>query len=67
MGERFAPRIGRLSHVAAWVVPALAAALGALRQGLNTGTGDANLFIWAGRTLLSAHWSHAFSHSIVQA
>ena len=58
--------MGRLSHVVAWVVPAAAAAIDAFRHGLTAG-GDAPLFIWAGRTLLSGQWSHAFSHSIVQA
>ncbi len=60
-------RFGRLSHVAAWVVPAAAATIDAFRQGLNDSEGDAHIFIWAGRTLLSGQWSHAFSHSIVQA
>ena len=59
--------MGRLSHVVAWVVPAVAATIDAFRQGLNDGEGDAHIFIWAGRTLLSGQWSHAFSHSIVQA
>ena len=67
MPERPRARVGRLSHVVAWVVPAVAAALGAFRQGMNDGQGDARIFIWAGRTLLSGQWNHAFSHSIVQA
>jgi hypothetical protein len=48
-------------------VPPVAAAIAALHQGLNDDEGDAHLFVWAGRTLLSGHWSHAFSHSVVQA
>jgi hypothetical protein len=51
----------------AWVAPPAAAAIAALHQGLNDGEGDANIFVWAGRTLLSGQWSHAFSHAIVQA
>jgi hypothetical protein len=39
----------------------------ALRHGLSYGDGDAHIFIAAGRTLLSGQWSHAFSHSVVQA
>ena len=48
-------------------VPAAAAMIDAFHQGLNDGEGDAHIFIWAGRTLLSGQWTHAFSHSIVQA
>jgi hypothetical protein len=60
-------RVGRLSHVVAWVAPPAAAAVSAVHQGLNDGEGDANIFVWAGRTLLSGQWSHAFSHAVVQA
>jgi hypothetical protein len=56
-----------LSHVVAWVVPAAAAMIDAVRHGLSHGDSDAHIFVWAGRTLLSGQWSHAFSHSIVQA
>ena len=65
--QRHRARVGRLSHVAAWGVPAVAAALAAFRQGFNDGQGDARIFVWAGRTLLSGQWNHAFAHSIVQA
>src|SRR6201995_1913815 len=60
-------RVGWLARVFAWVLPPVAAALAALHQGLNDGEGDAHLFVWAGRTLLSGQWSHAFSHAVVQA
>src|ERR1700759_4736131 len=65
--ERRQSRVGRLARVFAWVLPPVAAPIAALHQGLNDGEGDAHLFVWAGRTLLSGQWSHAFSHSVVQA
>lgn len=49
----------------AWIVPV--AATGALAL-LRGGTGlDTSLFVSAGRTLLSPHWSHAFANSLIQA
>lgn len=48
----------------AWVAPAVAAGSVALAHG-TTG-GDTSMFVAAGRTLLSAHWSHAFANSEIQ-
>lgn len=49
----------------AWTVPAAAAGSLALLGG-GAG-GDTSLFVAAGRTLLSPHWSHAFANSAIQA
>lgn len=51
--------------VVTWLVPVAAACLAASRH-LTIGD-DGNLFVKAGRTLLSSHWSHAFALSNVQA
>jgi hypothetical protein len=51
--------------LAAWIVPVAAAGSMALLRG-DTGL-DTNLFVSAGRTLLSTHWDHAFANSLVQA
>jgi hypothetical protein len=59
-------RTGRLGDAGAWLVPAAAAAVAALHQGFVVG-GDAPLFRFAGRTLVSSHWSHAFALPSVQA
>lgn len=45
-------------------MPAAAAGSFALLHG--TGGGDTNLFVTAGRTLLSTHWSHTFANSEIQ-
>lgn len=66
MRTRFADQSGLLSPVLAWVLPAAAAAVAALHQGLAV-DGDSHLFIWAGQTLLSSHWNQAFALSTVQA
>jgi hypothetical protein len=50
-----------------WVGPAFAAAAVAVLQGGSGGNGDGSLFVGAGRTLLSADWSRAFSQPSVQA
>jgi hypothetical protein len=63
---RFASQSGLFSHVLTWVVPAAAAAVAALHQGLAV-DGDSHLFIWAGQTLLSSQWSRAFALPAVQA
>jgi hypothetical protein len=47
-------------------VPAAAAAVAALHQGFVLG-GDSPLFLRAGRTLLSSHWTSAFALPDVQA
>ena len=54
----------RHRELLAWVLPAAAAGSFALLHG--TGGGDTNLFVTAGRTLLSTHWSHAFANSKIQ-
>jgi hypothetical protein len=48
----------------AWFVPAAVAGSFAFLHG--TAGGDTNLFVTAGRTLLSTHWSHAFANSEIQ-
>jgi hypothetical protein len=48
----------------AWVAPVAAAASLALVRG-GTG-GDTSMFVRAGRTLLSTHWSRAFANSAIQ-
>lgn len=48
-----------------WTGPALAAGLLASLQ--RSSGGDGSMFVAAGRTLLSAHWSHAFSEPNIQA
>lgn len=55
-----------LDRVLPWALPAAAAAVAALHQGLQV-DGDSHLFIWAGQTLLSSHWSRAFALPTVQA
>jgi hypothetical protein len=53
-----------MKRVLAWIVPAAAAAaLAPLARGDG---GDGWMFVAAGRTLLSSHWSHAFADSAVQ-
>lgn len=66
MRTRIADQSGLFSHVLAWGVPAAAAAVATLHQGLAV-DGDSHLFIAAGQTLLSSHWSRAFAQSTVQA
>lgn len=51
--------------LAAWIVPVAAAGSIAVLRG-DSGL-DTSLFVSAGRTLLSAHWNHAFANSRVQA
>ena len=54
-----------MRRILAWTVPAAAAAvLAPLARGDG---GDGWLFLRAGRTLLSPHWSHAFADPSVQA
>ena len=48
-----------------WLVPAAAAAL--LEPFVRSDGGDTWLFVRAGRTLLSPHWTHAFADSSIQA
>lgn|GEM_PF-1906867 len=48
-----------------WLLPALAA--GAIAPPLRGDGGDTWLFVAAGKTLLSAHWSHAFADPAIQA
>ena len=43
-----------------------AAAAGSLALLHGAAGGDTNLFVTAGRTLLSTHWSHAFANSEIQ-
>lgn len=66
MRSRIADQSGPVGHVLAWGVPAAAAAVATLHEGLAVG-GDSHLFIWAGQTLLSSHWSRAFALPTVQA
>ena len=54
----------RHSTLLAWVAPAVAAGSVSLAHG-GTG-GDTSMFVAAGRTLLSAHWSHTFANSEIQ-
>ncbi len=61
-----ADQFGLLSRILAWTVPAAAAAIAALHQGLTVG-GDTHVFVDAGRTLLSSHWDRAFASPVVQA
>ena len=64
------PVLGRLGHVDGWVVPPVAPVRSQqCHRGLDVkdDQGDARIFVWAGRTLLSGQWSHALSHAIVQA
>lgn len=64
-GEARLSEQSRLGRAAPWVVPAAAASVVALLQG---GIGlDSALFVDAGKTLLSADWSRAFSHASTQA
>lgn len=52
----------------AWGVPVAAAGAVALSwSGTSGSDSDTPLFVAAGQTLLSTHWSHAFANSIVQA
>jgi hypothetical protein len=55
----------RHARALAWIGPAAAAAFVALLHGSSGG--DTGLFVAAGRTLLSTHWSHAFASSEIQA
>jgi hypothetical protein len=48
-----------------WLLPALAA--GALAPPLRGDGGDTWLFVAAGKTLLSPHWSHTFADPAIQA
>jgi hypothetical protein len=61
-----ADQFGLLSRILAWTVPAAAAAIAALHQGLAVG-GDTHVFVDAGRTLLSSQWDRAFASPVVQA
>ncbi|HEY5057588.1 MAG TPA: hypothetical protein VII51_01110 [Gaiellaceae bacterium] len=54
-----------MKRILAWVVPAAAAA--AVAPVVRGNGGDAWLFVLGGRTLLSAHWSHAFADPAMQA
>lgn len=54
-----------MRRVATWGVPVGVAVLAMLVAG--RAAGDSSLFVLAGRTLLSAHWSHAFASKGVQA
>jgi hypothetical protein len=64
--RRIADQSGPFGQVLAWGVPAAAAAVATLHEGLAVG-GDSHLFIWSGQTLLSSHWSRAFALPTVQA
>jgi hypothetical protein len=64
--RRLAGQFGLLDRALPWALPAAAAAVAALHQGLAV-DGDSHLFIWAGQTLLSPHWSRAFALPTVQA
>lgn len=55
----------RLARSLPWVVSAAAAAVAASRSG--PAAGDTSLFVWAGRMLLSARWSHAYASPSIQA
>jgi hypothetical protein len=48
-----------------WVASAVAAAVAASRSA--PAAGDTSIFVWAGRTLLSAHWSHTYAYPTIQA
>jgi hypothetical protein len=58
------PLGGLLTQVIGWLVPVAAAAYAATRQRIVGG--DTELFVTAGRTLLSGHWDRAFAASTVQ-
>jgi hypothetical protein len=62
---RLAGQFELLGRVLPWTLPPAAAAVAALHQGLGL-DGDSHLFIWAGRTLLSSQWNHAFALPTVQ-
>jgi hypothetical protein len=64
--RRLAGQFGLLGPILAWTVPAAAAAVYELHRNLVV-DGDSHLFTWAGRTLLSSHWNHAYALSTVQA
>jgi hypothetical protein len=49
----------------AWSGPIVAA--GAVPLLAGGASGDSYVFVTAGRTLFSTHWSHAFAHKVVQA
>jgi hypothetical protein len=66
MRAHLAERLGLFGRILAWTVPAAAAAFDALHRGAIA-DGDAQTFITAGQTLLSAHWSRAFALPSVQA
>lgn len=53
-----------MKRAAPWLLPALTA--GAIAPFLRGDGGDTWLFVRAGRTLLSSHWSHAFADSSIQ-
>src|SRR5581483_4752959 len=53
-----------MKRAAPWLLPALAA--GAIAPFVRGDGGDTRLFVAAGRTLLSSHWSHAFADSSIQ-
>src|SRR6059058_5322679 len=53
-----------MKRAAPWLLPALAAA--AIAPFLRGDGGDTWLFVAAGRTLLSSHWSHAFADPSTQ-
>jgi hypothetical protein len=48
-----------------WVASAVAAAFVAFRD--SPAAGDTSLFVWAGRVLLSAQWSHVYAFPSIQA
>ena len=54
-----------MKRLLAWLLPALLSA--ALAPFLRSDGGDAELFVRAGRTMLSGEWSHSFANSAVQA
>ena len=66
MRRRLAGQFGLLTQSLAWLVPAAAAGIAALRQGLVV-NGDSHVFVDAGRTVLSSHWDRAFASPVVQA
>ena len=66
MRRRLAGQFGLLERVLPWALPAAVAAVWTLHQGLSV-DGDSHIFILAGQTLLSSHWSRAFALPTVQA
>ncbi len=66
MRRRLAGQFGLLGRSLPWTVPAAAAAVVALHQGFVL-SGDSDVFLRVGRTLLSSHWSSAYALSDVQA